>query len=139
MLNKIILQGRLTKDFELRYTQSNTAVAGGTLAVQRSRKDAGGKYPSDFIDVVLWSRLAEHAHTWFHKGDMCIVSGRLESRDWEDKNGNKRRSWEVQCESIDFCGGKSEGKPKEEESDFIMSDESDFIMSDESDQGDVPF
>ena len=55
MLNKIILQGRLTKDFELRYTQSNTAVAGGTLAVQRSRKDAGGKYPSDFIDVVLWS------------------------------------------------------------------------------------
>ena len=68
---------------------------------------------------------AEHAHTWFHKGDMCIVSGRLESRDWEDKNGNKRRSWEVQCESIDFCGGKSEGKPKEEESDFIMSDESD--------------
>ena len=81
MLNKIILQGRLTKDLELRYTQSNTAVAGGTLAVQRSRKDAGGKYPSDFIDVVLWSKLAEHAHTWFHKGDMCIVSGGLESRD----------------------------------------------------------
>ena len=97
MLNKIILQGRLTKDLELRYTQSNTAVTGGTLAVQRSRKDAGGKYPSDFIDICIWSKLAEHAHTWFHKGDMCIVSG----------------------------GGKSEGKPKEEESDFIMSDESD--------------
>ena len=62
---------------------------------------------------------------------MCIVSGRLKSRDWEDKNGNKRRSWEVQCESIDFCGGKSEGKPKEEESDFIASDE--------SDPNDVPF
>ena len=66
---------------------------------------------------------------WFHKGDMCIVSGRLESRDWQDKNGNKRRSWEVQCESIDFCGGKSEGKPKEN---------SDFADMPEEDS-DVPF
>ena len=139
MLNKIVLQGRLTDDLELRHTQSGTAVSGGTLAVQRSRKNNNGEYQSDFCSIVLWSKLAEHAHTWFHKGDMCIVSGRLESRDWEDKNGNKRRSWEVQCESIDFCGGKSEGKPKEEESDFIMSDESDFIMSDENDQNDVPF
>ena len=113
MLNKIILQGRLAKDLELRYTKSNTPVAGGTLAVQRSRKDTDGQYQSDFVDICLWGKLAEHASTWFHKGDMCIVSGRLESRDWQDKNGNNRRSWEVQCESIDFCGGKSEGKPKE--------------------------
>lgn len=125
MLNKIILQGRLTKDLELRYTQSNTPVCGGALAVQRSRKAQDGSYPSDFIDVVLWGKLAEHAHNWFHKGDMCIISGRLESRDWEDKNGNKRRSWEVQVESIDFCGGKNEGKPKEPESDFIAADETD--------------
>ena len=124
MLNKIILQGRHTKDLELRYTQSNTPVAGGTLAVQRSRKDTDGQYQSDFVDICLWGKLAEHASTWFHKGDMCIVSGRLESRDWQDKNGNKRRSWEVQCESIDFCGGKNEGKPqKQEESDFISTDE----------------
>lgn len=127
MLNKIILQGRLTKDLELRYTQSNTPVAGGTLAVQRSRKDAGGRHPSDFIDVVLWGMLAENASMWLHKGDMCIVSGRLESRDWQDKNGNKRRSWEVQCESIDFCGGKSQPK---ENSDFADMPEED---------SDVPF
>lgn len=133
MLNKIILQGRLTGDFELRHTQSNTPVAGGTLAVQRSRKDAGGKYKSDFVDIVLWGKLAETAHTWFHKGDMCIVSGRLESRDWQDKNGNKRRSWEIQVESIDFCGGKSESKPKkQEENDFIPMDE-------EENPDDVPF
>lgn len=133
MLNKIVLQGRLTGDFELRHTQSNTPVAGGTLAVQRSRKDAGGKYQSDFVDIVLWGKLAETAHTWFHKGDMCIVSGRLESRDWQDKNGNKRRSWEVQVESTDFCGGKNDGKPKQEkESDFIPMDE-------EENPDDVPF
>ena len=95
MLNKIILQGRLTKDLELRHTQSNTAVASGTIAVQRSRKDNNGEYQSDFCSVVLWGKLAEHASTWFHKGDMCIV-----------------------------CGGKSEGKPqKQEESDFISTDE----------------
>lgn len=133
MLNKSILQGRLTKDFELRHTQSNTPVAGGTLAVQRSRKDADGKYKSDFVDIVLWGKLAETAHTWFHKGDMCIVSGRMESRDWEDKNGSKRRSWEIQVESIDFCGGKSEGKKsREENEDFIPMDE-------EENPDDVPF
>lgn len=130
MLNKIVLQGRLTDNLELRHTQSNTAVASGTIAVQRSRKDNNGEYQSDFCSVVLWGKLAEHASTWFHKGDMCIVSGRLESRDWQDKNGNKRRSWEVQCESIDFCGGKSEGKPKEN---------SDFITTDEADDDELPF
>ena len=124
MLNKIILQGRLTDDLELRHTQSGTAVSGGTIAVQRSRKNNNGEYQSDFCSIVIWGKLAEHAHTWFHKGDMCIVSGRLESCDWQDKNGNKRRSWEVQVESIDFCGGKSESKPqKQEESDFISTDE----------------
>lgn len=129
MLNKIILQGRFKADIEVRYTQSNTPVAGGTLAVQRSRKDTSGEYPTDWVDVVFWGKLAEHASTWFRKGDMCIVSGRLESRDWQDKNGNKRRSWEVQCESIDFCGGKNEGKPKEN---------SDFADMPEEDS-DVPF
>lgn len=129
MLNKIILQGRMKADLELRSTHSGTSVAGSTLAVQRSRKDASGEYPTDWVDVVFWGKLAEHVAQWFHKGDMCIVSGRLESRDWEDKNGNKRRSWEVQCESIDFCGGKSEGKQKEN---------SDFADMPEEDS-DVPF
>lgn len=133
MLNKIILQGRLTKDLELRYTQSNTPVAGGTLAVQRSRKDTDGQYQSDFVDICLWGKLAEHASTWFHKGDMCIVSGRLESRDWQDKNGNKRSSWEVQVESIDFCGGETK-KNREQN-----SGNSDFIPTDEADDDEPPF
>ena len=105
MLNCIIIQGRLKDDVELRYTQSNTAVCSAVLAVQRSRKTPNGEYPVDWIDVVFWGKTAEHVHQWFHKGDMAVVRGRLESRDWEDRNGNRRRSWEVQAESIDFAGG----------------------------------
>ena len=128
MLNCIIIQGRFKGDPELRYTQSNTAVCSTTLAVQRSRKGQDGEYPTDWIDCVFWGKTAEHVNNWFHKGDMAVVRGRLESRDWEDKNGNKRRSWEVQAESIDFCGGgkKEEKKPN---SDFCEPD----------DDGDVPF
>lgn len=122
MLNSIVIQGRFKADLELRHTQNNTAVASGTLAVQRSRKDASGEYPTDWIDVVFWGKSAEHASQWFHKGDMAIVRGRLESRDWEDKNGNKRRSWEVQAESIDFCGSRKE-KSTPEADEFTETDD----------------
>lgn len=131
MLNCIIIQGRFGEDPELRYTQSNTAVCSTTLAVQRSRKGQDGEYPTDWIDCVFWGKTAEHVKNWFHKGELAIVRGRLESRDWEDKNGNKRRSWEVQAESIDFCG-KSESKANTTPAD------SDTI-SPADDDGDVPF
>ena len=131
MLNCIIIQGRFKADPELRYMQSNTAVCSATLAVQRSRKGQDGEYPTDWIDCVFWGKTAEHVKNWFHKGELAIVRGRLESRDWEDKNGNKRRSWEVQAESIDFCG-KSESKANTTPAD------SDTI-SPADDDGDVPF
>lgn len=131
MLNCIIIQGRFKADPELRYTQSNTAVCSTTLAVQRSRKGQDGEYPTDWIDCVFWGKAAEHVKNWFHKGDLAVVRGRLEGRDWEDKNGNKRRSWEVQAESIDFCG-KSESKANTTPAD------SDTI-SPADDDGDVPF
>ena len=106
MLNCIILQGRLKAAPELRHTQTGTPVATATLAVSRNRKDHRGEYPTDWIELVFWSKTAEHASKWFGKGDMAVVRGRLESRKWQDKNGNNRVSWEVQAESIDFCGGK---------------------------------
>lgn len=109
MLNCIVIQGRFTKSPELRYTASNTAVCSVALAVQRNRKDQNGEYPTDFVEVVFWGKLAEHVVRWFSQGDAALVRGRLESRDWQDKQGNKRRSWEVHAESIDFCGGKSAG------------------------------
>lgn len=110
MLNCIVIQGRFTKSPELRYTASNTAVCNVALAVQRNRKDQNGEYPTDFVEVVFWGKLAEHVVRWFNQGDAALVRGRLESRDWQDKQGNKRRSWEVQAESVDFYGSKKETK-----------------------------
>lgn len=109
MLNCIIIQGRLAKDVEVRQTNSGTPVASFSLAVQRGRKAPDGDYPTDWVDCVAWSKSAEFASKYFHRGDMMLVRGRLESRDWEDKNGQKRRSWEVQVDSMDFCGSKSGG------------------------------
>ena len=120
MLNKAILNGRLTKAPELKQTNSGKSVCGFTIAVDRNRD----REKTDFINIVSWGKTAEFINQWFGKGDLIIIVGRIEVRNYEDKNGNKRRSWEVQCESIDFCGGKSEGKPqKQEESDFISTDE----------------
>lgn len=137
MLNSIDLQGRMKARPELRYTASNTPVTSFTLAVQRSRKGQDGEYPVDWIDCVAWGKTAERAAQWFTKGDMAIVRGRLESRDWEDKHGNKRRSWEVQVESLFFCDGKKESagraRPEDiprEPGDFaeLADDDSDVLF-----------
>lgn len=125
MLNCIVIQGRMKADAELRHTPGSTAVSTITLAVNRSRKDQNGEYLTDWIDVVLWGKTAEHVSKWFHKGDQMIVRGRLESRDWEDRNGNKRRSWEVQAEAVEFCGSRK--KP------------ADSFTELDDDDGDVPF
>lgn len=102
MLNKAILMGRLTRDPEMRRTQSNTAVASFTLAIDRDRKDQNGNKQTDFIDCVAWGRQAEFVCQWFIKGMLAIVCGRIQSRNWEDKNGSKRTSIEINCDEISF-------------------------------------
>lgn len=106
MLNRIIIMGRLTADPELRQTQNGTAVSTFTVAVDR---DFGEKQ-TDFISCVAWRQTGEFVSKYFHKGSMIAVSGRLESRKWEDRDGNKRTSWEVQCESVYFGEKKTEVK-----------------------------
>lgn len=101
MLNKAILMGRLVRDPEMRRTQSNTAVASFTLAIDR-QKDKDGNKQTDFIDCVAWGRQAEFVCQWFTKGMMAIVCGRIQSRNWEDKNGNKRTSIEINCDEVSF-------------------------------------
>lgn len=135
MLNKIILQGRFANDLEIKYTPSNTAVISASLAVQRSRKDASGKYPTDFISCVFWGKTAETVSQFFSKGDQVLVSGRLETRQWQDKNGNKRTSYEVQVESFDFCGAKKETSQKTSVPDYAGSDD----FADLGDDSDIPF
>ena len=106
MLNKIILMGRLTRDPELRKTQSGTSVASFSLAVERDFKDQSGEKETDFIDIVAWRGLADMVCKWFSKGRMMVVEGRLQIRDWTDQNDNKRRSAEVIAESVYFADSK---------------------------------
>ena len=103
MLNHITIMGRLTRDPELRYTQSQTPVASFTLAVDRDfgNRD-GGEKQTDFIDCVAWRQTAEFVSTYFTKGRRAVVSGRLQIRDWTDREGGKRRSAEVVVDNVYF-------------------------------------
>ena len=111
MLNKIIIMGRLTRDPELRRTASSTAVAGFTLAVDRDFKSQNGEKCTDFFDVVAWRNTAEFVAKYFTKGRMAVVGGRLQIRDWKDKDGNNRRSAEVVAENVYFGDSKRDGAP----------------------------
>lgn len=110
MLNKTILMGRLCADPELRKTQNNTSVASFTLAVDRSFARQGEQKQTDFIEVVAWSATAEFCAKWFKKGMMVAVAGRLQTRTWEDREGNKRKSTEVVAEEVHFAEGKKDGQ-----------------------------
>lgn len=106
MLNKIILMGRLTRDPELRKTQSGTPVASFSLAVDRDFKGQDGERETDFIDIVAWRGTAELVFKYFSKGRMMVVEGRLQIRDWKDKDGNNRRSAEVVADNVYFADSK---------------------------------
>ena len=111
MLNRIILMGRLTRDPELRHTQTGTAVASFTLAVDRDFKDKStGERSTDFIDVVAWRQTGEFVSRYFTKGRMAVVEGRLQIRDWTDREGGKRRSAEVVADNIYFGDSKRDGE-----------------------------
>ena len=101
MLNHIVLMGRLTRDPELRYTQSQIPVASMRIAVDRDF-NRGEERQTDFIDIVAWRHTAEFVSKYFHKGSMIVVSGRLQMRDWTDKDGNKRTSAEVVADNVYF-------------------------------------
>ena len=111
MLNRIILMGRLTRDPELRHTQTGTAVASFSLAVDRDfRNRDSGEKGVDFIDVVAWRNTAEFVSKYFTKGRMAVVAGRLQIRDWTDREGGKRRSAEVVADNIYFGDSKRDGE-----------------------------
>ena len=106
MLNRIIVMGRMTRDPELRRTNSGTAVASFTVAVDRDFKSQSGEKETDFIDVVAWRNTAEFVSKYFSKGRMAVAEGRLQLRDWTDKDGNKRRSAEIVADSVYFGDSK---------------------------------
>lgn len=109
MLNQITIMGRITRDVELRRTGSGTAVASFTVAVDRDFTQDGNK-ETDFIDCIAWRQTGEFVHKHFNKGDMIVVSGRLQIRGWTDKDGNKRRTAEVVADNVYFGSSKRDSE-----------------------------
>ena len=110
MLNSISIAGRLSKDPELRTTQSGVSVASFTVAVERDFAAQGQQREVDWFDCVAWRQAGEFVSKYFRKGDMIVVTGRMQSRDWTDNSGNKRRNWEIQVEHSYFGGSKSDSQ-----------------------------
>lgn len=102
MLNKIIVMGRLTHDPELRRTGSGTPVCSFSIACDRDFKSQSGEKETDFFDVVAWRTTGEFVSKYFTKGRMVVVEGRLQIREWQDKEGNKRRSAEINADNVYF-------------------------------------
>lgn len=137
MLNHITLMGRMTRDPELRRTNSGTAVTSFRLAVERdfAPKD-GGEREVDFIDCVAWRGAAEFVSRYFSKGSMAVVSGQLQMRNWTDKEGNKRVSAEVAAENIYF--GESRKQSGESTGDMAAAGPEGMPVL-EGDDGELPF
>lgn len=110
MYNKAIIIGRLTADPELKSTGSGIHVTGFTVAVDRRFKDSDGEKKSDFLSVNAWRQQAEFVCKYFHKGDPIGIEGSIQTRQYEDKQGNKRTAVEIVADSVFFVGGKGTGQ-----------------------------
>lgn len=111
MLNVVALMGRLVYDPELKTTQNGTNVCSFRIAVDRSFTRQGEERKADFIDVTAWRQTAEFVSKYFHKGSMIAIEGSLQTRQYQDKNGNNRTATEVLASQVSFCGGKATEKP----------------------------
>lgn len=137
MLNKIILMGRLTRDPELRHTNTGTAVASFALACDRDFKNQNGDKETDFIEVVVWRNTAEFVSRYFTKGRMAIVEGRLQVKSYTDKDGNKRNTTEVVADQVYFGDSKKEeGKATAAEQEAMYAG---FAELSAEDSGSLPF
>lgn len=105
MINSVVIMGRLTKDPELKTTQSGLSVVSFTVAVDR-KYQKGSERQADFLNVVAWRHTAEFVEKYFHKGSMIAIHGSIQTRTYEDKNGNKRTAVEIVADNVSFCGSK---------------------------------
>ena len=142
MMNKTILIGRLTRDAELRYTSSNKAYASFSLAVQRDYKNTDGNYDSDFINIAMWGQIAETVNKYTHKGDLIAVSGRLQTRTYENNEAKKVYVTEVIADKVTFLQQKKEDNKasvQEEKQDNDPFEEMGKQVEAEIDDNDLPF
>lgn len=108
MINNAVIMGRLTADPELRTTGNGIGVCGFTVAVDRNYRPEGEERQTDFINVVAWRKTADFVSRYFRKGQMIAVQGSIQTRNYEDRNGNKRTAVEIVADNISFCGSKAE-------------------------------
>lgn len=142
MLNSIIIMGRLTADPELRTTTSNVSVTSFTVAVDRNYKN-GDERQTDFINCVAWRGAADFVSRYFSKGRMIAVQGSLQTRNYEDKKGNKRTAVEILADSVSFCGDRPNESTGTGTFTVLPNNEDDaslpvFPMSEDNDEG-LPF
>lgn len=134
MLNKVFMQGRLVADPELRHTPNGVAVASFRIAVDRDFKDKSGERQADFVNVIAWRATGEFVSKFFSKGRMAIVEGKLQSRNYEDKDGNKRYALEVVADNVYF-GDSKKDQAAEKEPEFQPPQFTEY----QDDDGDLPF
>lgn len=132
MLNIACIMGRLTTDLELKHTQNGVAVTSFTLAVDRSYVKAGEERQTDFITVVAWRNTAEFVCKYFRKGQLMVVQGSIQTRNFTDKDGNKRKAFEVVADNVHFAEGKKD-KPD------IAADDKQTDFEEIPSDGDLPF
>lgn len=135
MLNKVILMGRLTRDPDLRRC-GDESVVNFTVAMDRPSK---GEKKTDFINVVVWGKRADWCTNWLEKGSLVIVVGSLRSRNWEDRNGNRRVTIEVQADEVQFGETKKAREANTKASADASGVPPDFTEMDDEDEGEVPF
>ena len=148
-INRVVLTGNLTRDPELRSTPSGTSVCSLRVACNTRRKDASGEWVDkpNYFDVTIWGRQGENAAQYLEKGRPVAIDGRLEWREWQDKEGNKRQSVDIIADSVQFLGGREEGAGGGNGSRFtpqadVPADTSDFQAAPTGGGGsddDIPF
>jgi single-strand DNA-binding protein len=139
MLNHIVIMGRLTRDPELRRTGSGVAVTSFTLAVDRDFTGKDNEKETDFIDCVAWRSAGEFVSKYFTKGRMACVSGRLQLRNWTDKDGGKRRSAEVIADSVYFADSKNAAENGSRDATFAAAPAANNFVPITEDDCNLPF
>ena len=128
MLNCAQIMGRLTADPELKLTENQVSVCSFTVAVEENYVKSGEQRKCNFIDCVAWKNKADFVAKYFHKGSMIALDGEIKTRNWEDKNGNKRKTTEIQADNVHFCGEKKSADVVKDEipENYEIPDDSDL-------------
>lgn len=134
MLNSAVIMGRLTANPELKTTENGVNVLRFTVAVERAIKDKNGNKQTDFINVVAWRQTAEFVARYFKKGDMIAVKGQIQTRQYDDRNGNKRTAVEIVTGEVSFCGYKNDNT-----SESVKQSDNNSSIKIEYDEDELPF